>query len=85
MLSRSAGTYPFAPAVGHNQYMHAGLILFIALGVAFGWVWKRGHYAYLDLKSAKGRLKGARAVFRREVLWTGGVIVAALLVVRALA
>ena len=65
--------------------MHAGIILLLALGAIPGWIVKRGHVALLDVKSAKGRLKGARAVFRREVLWTGGVIVAALLVVRALA
>ena len=65
--------------------MDPGAIPFILLGLVFGWIWKRGHVALLDVRSAKGRLSGARKVFRREILWTAGFAILAFAVVRILA
>jgi hypothetical protein len=70
--------------MGDTQYMHAALIPVMLVGGVFGWVFRRGRGAYLDLLSARARIRGARRVFRREAVWTAGGIVVAVLVVRAL-
>ena len=64
--------------------MHAALIPVMLVGGVFGWVFRRGRGAYLDLLSARARIRGARRVFRREAVWTAGGIVVAVLVVRAM-
>lgn len=64
--------------------MHAVAIPFIALGVFFGWMWRRHRQSWLDRVSAKGRFKAAKAVHRREFVYSAGVTLIAFLVVRAL-
>jgi hypothetical protein len=64
--------------------MHSVLLIAIVIGGLFGWIWKRFHVAVSDVRSATTRLKGARAVLRREIVWTAGAIVVAYLLVRFL-
>lgn len=65
--------------------MHSLALATLALGAAAGWIWKRCHVAWQDVRSALGRLKGAREIRRRETVVTAVVIVIAVLVVRTLA
>lgn len=64
--------------------MRTVFLAFVILGVPFGWVWRGGRYAWLDLLSARNRIRGARRVFRRETLYSAVTLVVAFLVVRAL-
>ena len=64
--------------------MHISLLPVMIVGGVFGWVFRRGRGAWLDLLSARARIRGARRVFRRETLWSAGAVVVAVLVVRAL-
>jgi hypothetical protein len=65
--------------------MHSLAIGTLAVGVFFGWTWKRCHVAIQDVASAVARLKGARKVRFREVGVSLVVLVIAALVVRVLA
>jgi hypothetical protein len=64
--------------------VHTGWLALILAGAAFGWVYKRMHYAFLDWRAAIARHKGARSVLRREIVWSAGATVIAVLVVKAL-
>jgi hypothetical protein len=63
--------------------VHAGWLALILAGSAFGWLYKRLHYAFGDWRAAIARHKGARSVLRHELLWSAVATVAARLIVKA--
>jgi hypothetical protein len=70
--------------LGDNRGVHGGWLALILAGSAFGWVYKRLHYSFLDWRAAIARHKGARRVLRHELLWSAGATVVAILVIKAL-
>ena len=64
--------------------MRGFLLIGAIVGIAYGVVGKRMHYAWKDHLSAQARFKGAKRERRRAALWSAGAVVVAVLVVRAL-
>jgi len=64
--------------------MHGFAVFLLIVGGVFGWILRRCRGAWLDRRSAQGRMRNARGAFRRELVWSAGTVVVAVLVVRGL-